>query len=640
LVVAAAVLGGAVGAGAAGPAPWPHTQEITDPTGVDGDHFGYAVSLDGDRALFGTPNDDGGGTDRGAAHIFDRNPATGTWEHTQQLTDPNPDNGDQFGFAVSLDGDRALIGAPFDDGGVPGRTGIGVAHIFDLTAGTWGHTEELRDPHLADGDQFGLAVSLDGDRALIGAPFDHAGAAHIFDLTAGTWEHTQELVDVFARNASQFGFAVSLDGDRALIGAPTDIHNGLLQGTAHVFDLDAGTWGYTRQLSDPAAANFDQFGWAVSLDGDRALIGGAPNPGGPGSAHGAAHIFDLTAGTWRHTQELADLNATEGDLFGWAVSLDGDRALIGATEGGDLGEKRGAAHIFDLTAGTWGHTQELKDPNADNPDQFGHAVSLDGDRALIGTPFDGVGDTDPAFAHIFDVLTCQGVPATIAGTPGDDILVGTAGNDVIAGLGGNDTIDGGDGDDIICGGSGADTIDGGPGDDEIHGGDGDDAIDGGPGKDLVFGDDGNDTINGQAGADELRGGSGDDTIDGGSGPDILLGHRGSDTLTGGKQADTLRGHNLDDTLQGGNGDDLLVGGGGDDTLEGGTRHDTLEGKGGNDTLDGQKGDDELFGGGGDDDLSGSSGDDLLDGGTGNDTADGGPGTDTCTANENTTNCEN
>jgi Ca2+-binding RTX toxin-like protein len=633
LVVVASVVVGAVGAGAAGPAPWPHTQELTDPTAADDDQFGWAVSLDGDRALIGAYLDNGGGTDRGAAHIFDRNPATGLWEHTQQLTDPTAANSDHFGHGVSLDGDRALIGAHLDAGGGSDR---GAAHIFDLVGDTWEHTQELTDPSPADGDFFGRAVSLDGDRALIGAHLDDGGgtdrgAAHIFDLDAGTWEHTQQLTDPTAADFDFFGFAVSLDGDRALIGAHLDAGGGINRGAAHIFDLTAGNWQHTQELTDPTAADTDFFGFAVSLDRDRALIGAPTDNGEAFADSGAAHIFDLTAGNWQHTQQLSDPNTAGGDQFGFAVSLDGNRALVGARFDAGAGSARGAAHIFDLDAGTWDHTQELTDPNPADSDFFGYAVSLAGDRALIGAPEDNGAGANRGAAHIFGVpALCQGLFATIEGTPGDDIIVGTAGDDVIAGLGGNDTIDGGAGNDIICGGAGNDTI---------HGGAGDDAIDGGPGKDLIFGDDGNDTINGQAGADELRGGSGDDTIDGGSGPDILLGHRGSDTLTGGKQADTLRGHNLADTLRGGNGDDLLVGGGGDDTLEGGSRHDTLDGKGGNDTLDGQKGDDELFGGGGDDDLSGSSGDDLLDGGTGNDTADGGPGTDTCTANELTINCE-
>ena len=107
--------------------------------------------------------------------------------------------------------------------------------------------------------------------------------------------------------------------------------------------------------------------------------------------------------------------------------------------------------------------------------------------------------------------TCQGLPITILGTPGDDVLVGTNGDDVIHGWGGNDEIDGGNGKDVICGGDGDDTIDGGNGKDDLDGGDGDDTIDGGNGKDDLDGGDGDDTLDGGRGKDTGDGGAGTDT---------------------------------------------------------------------------------------------------------------------------------
>jgi hypothetical protein len=66
---------------------------------------------------------------------------------------------------------------------------------------------------------------------------------------------------------------------------------------------------------------------------------------------------------------------------------------------------------------------------------------------------------------IIDPPTCNGLPSTIVGTDGDDVLIGTPGDDVIVGLGGNDTILGRGGRDVICGGEGDDFINGGPGND-------------------------------------------------------------------------------------------------------------------------------------------------------------------------------
>ena len=71
---------------------------------------------------------------------------------------------------------------------------------------------------------------------------------------------------------------------------------------------------------------------------------------------------------------------------------------------------------------------------------------------------------------------CDGKPATIVGTEGDDDLRGTDGDDVIVGLGGDDLIKGRGGNDTLCGNAGKDRLVGGPGDDVIEGGAGYDRV--------------------------------------------------------------------------------------------------------------------------------------------------------------------
>ncbi len=139
--------------------------------------------------------------------------------------------------------------------------------------------------------------------------------------------------------------------------------------------------------------------------------------------------------------------------------------------------------------------------------------------------------------------SCAGVPATIVGTNGDDVLVGTERRDVIfAGLG-NDTVNALGGDDLICGGFGDDTIDAGDGNDTILGGPGADRIRGRGGADDINGGHGHDDIEGNAGNDELKGFTGRDYLKGGLGDDAVFGGAGNDRLVGGKGLDELFGGN-------------------------------------------------------------------------------------------------
>ena len=89
-------------------------------------------------------------------------------------------------------------------------------------------------------------------------------------------------------------------------------------------------------------------------------------------------------------------------------------------------------------------------------------------------------------------VPCQGVSATIVGTPGSDSLTGTAGRDVASLLGGQDTFRGAAANDTVCGG---------------------------PGNDKLVGQDGNDKLSGDGGNDYLSGGTNTDTCAGGPGAD-------------------------------------------------------------------------------------------------------------------------
>ena len=169
-----------------------------------------------------------------------------------------------------------------------------------------------------------------------------------------------------------------------------------------------------------------------------------------------------------------------------------------------------------------------------------------------------------------EVRLCDGVPVTITGTPGDDVIVGTDGPDVIAGLQGNDEIDGLGGDDIICAGIG---------DDYVLGGQGFDILFGAQGDDILFSSDDNartDTrgarMFGGAGADTLVGSDRWDRMQGGAGDDILEGREGRDWLRGGAGLDIIDGGFGIDDLHGGNGDDFLILRGAD-TVRGGAGND-------------------------------------------------------------------
>ncbi len=136
----------------------------------------------------------------------------------------------------------------------------------------------------------------------------------------------------------------------------------------------------------------------------------------------------------------------------------------------------------------------------------GDAEAEDAESFLV-TLSDAVADRGAAVINgaSFGVVINDddGFDVTIAGTPGDDILLGTgspdvidgaAGNDAILAMGGNDILLGGSGDDVLLGSSGSDILIGGTGDDLLRGGAGNDMFVFSPGGgtdrvlDFRFGD--------------------------------------------------------------------------------------------------------------------------------------------------------
>jgi len=363
--------------------------KLTADTPGGSDLFGYSVSVDGDTALVGVRAENRDGiTNAGSAYVFVR--TNGVWSQQQKLTADDAEDFDEFGFAVSVDGDTALIGAWTENR--DGLSNVGSAYVFTRSNGVWSQQQKLTADDAAGGDLFGTAVSVDGNTALVGARaedpngIDRAGSAYVFVRTNGVWSQQQKLTADDAGDLDQFGFSVSVDGDTALVGAFFQNRDGLSNvGSAYVFTRSNGVWSQQQKLTADDAGAGDYFGFAVSLDGDTALVGAwLEDPNGLGNA-GSAYVFVRSGVVWSQQQKLTADDAAGGDYFGRSVSVDGDTALIGA-----WGETRdglsnvGSAYVFVRSNAIWSQQQKLTAADAEDFDNFGWSVSVDGDTALVG----------------------------------------------------------------------------------------------------------------------------------------------------------------------------------------------------------------------------------------------------------------
>src|SRR5215813_13243762 len=136
---------------------------------------------------------------------------------------------DDFGCAVLLKGDLAVIGASFAEG-EDGSYGVGAAHVFRLDGGgtdQWIHVATLTPHETAGGAYFGTALALAGDRLIVGAPGTNVGQgkAYIFERNAGgpdLWGETGQLAPSDGLSNADFGKSIALDGEASIVGAMGD----------------------------------------------------------------------------------------------------------------------------------------------------------------------------------------------------------------------------------------------------------------------------------------------------------------------------------------------------------------------------------------------------------------------------------
>ena len=184
--------------------------------------FGVSAAINGNRAIVGS---------NGGAYLYD----TTTRAELGLLTPTNGTYSDQFGMTVAINSQYALVGAQNDgDGG----SQSGAAYLFDLDTGE--QIFKLTADDASDYDYFGSSVAINDGFALIGAYAEDefggdAGAAYLFDLSTGL--QVDKLIASDGDSSDNFGNALALDGGMAIIGAWHDGPNGYRSGSAYLFTV-------------------------------------------------------------------------------------------------------------------------------------------------------------------------------------------------------------------------------------------------------------------------------------------------------------------------------------------------------------------------------------------------------------------
>ena len=339
-------------------------KKFTVDDGGAGDLFGYVVAVENkDLLISATYSDNNDRIDNGAVYLFDLeqkllktkltlNNDIAIEENNQEEKNDKVDVNlvnNLFGYSLAMKEGYTLIGAPYNDNRA---INAGSAYLFEVSTGE--QKQQFSAEDAGAGDLFGHGVATDGKYALISAPYSDRqditpekkkkkkkdeyiqkgidrGSVYLFDLMIG--EQLQKLVADDLADGDLFGYAVATNGKYALISAPysdrqlddpeTDIEVDV--GTVYLFDLTTGE--QLRKFTPNDAREGDVFGTAIVIQGNYALINSIySDPKGTNS--GAAYLFDITTG--EQIRKFVPEDGAEGDLFGYSLAINDKYILIGS----------------------------------------------------------------------------------------------------------------------------------------------------------------------------------------------------------------------------------------------------------------------------------------------------------------------
>src|SRR6516162_6183557 len=196
--------------------------------------------------------------------------------------------------ALSADGKTAIVGGIVDNGLA------GAAWVYTRSNGGWNQqgSKLVGAAAVGQGGQgVSVALSADGSTAIVGGPYDNknTGAAWVYTRSGDIWsQQGSKLVGTGAagRSGQGFSMALSADGNTAIVGGP---HDNTTTGAAWVYTRSGGIW--TQQggklVGTGAAGSAGQgVSVALSADGNVAIVGGPHD----NSFTGAAWVYTRSGG--------------------------------------------------------------------------------------------------------------------------------------------------------------------------------------------------------------------------------------------------------------------------------------------------------------------------------------------------------
>jgi len=240
------------------------------------------------------------------------------------------------------------------------------------------------------GDFFGQYLSMSYPDILISAHqkniFGYASGALYVYRANGENDGFNEFQMIFPADGHVeefFGYSVDMDDTWAITGSHHDSDAGGSSGSAFILKKENSLWTIFKKLTPNDATPGDEFGKAVSMDGN-AVFAGSWLDDDNGSNSGSAYVFERQENTWTQITKLYPDPFAAYDQFGNFMAADDGYLLVGVPENTANGPRSGCAYLFSKRAGQWQQVDRWFPEDGEEGAQFGQSVSISGHRAAVG----------------------------------------------------------------------------------------------------------------------------------------------------------------------------------------------------------------------------------------------------------------
>ncbi|MBO6523796.1 MAG: T9SS type A sorting domain-containing protein [Balneolaceae bacterium] len=301
-----------------------------------------------------------------------------------------------FGYAISVSDWRAVVSAPQKD--IAESTSLGSAFFYERTETGWEIKTEITPTGLPAFSNFGIAAKLAGNTALISSLGSERGilmeeSVFVYEHNDTSWVNTQVLRPSDSKPGLRFGYSLDIAEhlELAIVGAHQADGNEPKSGAAYLFERQEGIWVQIAKLVAEDGEPHDFFGYTVLfLDGNQIAVG-AYNATGANERSGAVYIFEKDENEdWIQAAKLFDPNGSSSDLFGYTLATQigvpipvkassfyrFGTLFIGAPgSNNENGVQTGSVYFYDQQEGIWNLTSEFFDESSEANDHFGISIA-------------------------------------------------------------------------------------------------------------------------------------------------------------------------------------------------------------------------------------------------------------------------